>query len=68
MATPAENPILTIDGLRAQDEKNEKNEVTPEKQTLNSARVLNFMKQNAINLTNFDSTFNLDAAIKLTAE
>ena len=66
--TPTENPILTIEGLRAQDEKNEKNEVTPEKQTLNSARVLNFLTTNGITVGNLDKDFTVDAAINLTSK
>ncbi len=65
---PTENPILTIDGLRAQDEKNDKNEVTPEKQTLNSARMLNFLTTNGITADNLDKQFTIDTAINLTSK
>lgn len=68
MANTPEIAALTIDALRAQDEKNQANEVAPEKQTLNSSRVINFLHKNGIVLNNLDNLFNLDTSIKLTTE
>lgn len=68
MANTPEIAALTIDALQAQDEKSQTNEVLPEKQTLNSLRVTNFLHRNGIVVSNLDNLFNLDTSIKLTAE
>lgn len=68
MANPPEVAAFTIDALRAQDEKGQNKEVTPERETLNANRVLNFVHKSGIALNNMDSTYTLDTSIQLTAE
>ncbi len=63
-----ENAAISIDALRASDEKNENNEIIPEKQTLNQSRVISFMAKNGIVYSNIDDLYNLDASLKLTNE
>lgn len=64
---PEVSPI-SIDSLRANDEKDTQNEVSPERQTLNSSRVLSFLHRNGVTVDNWESTFNLNLAINLTGE
>lgn len=65
MAPNPEVATISIDSLRANDEKND---VSPEKQTLNSARVLSFLRRNGVNGNNWESVFRLELAIALTNE
>jgi len=55
---------LSIEALQAQDKRNNNNEVSPDKQTLNDVRVLNFLQRNGITADHF----TLEAAINLTGE
>lgn len=69
MASNIENQaITTIEGLRANDELGKDGQVIPEKQTLNSSRLADFLRRNAITPSNIDTVFNLDTSSRLAAE
>jgi hypothetical protein len=58
----------SIDELRLNDEKDNKQEVIPEKQTFNSSRVLNFLHRKGVTVDNWESTFNVNLAVNLMNE
>lgn len=68
MAQNPEISPISIDSLRANDDKDTQNEISPEKQTLNSSRVLSFLHRNGVTVDNWESTFNLNLAMNLTGE
>lgn len=68
MAQNPEVSPISIDSLRANDEKDTQNEISPEKQTLNSSRVLSFLHRNGVTVDNWESTFSLNLALNLTGE
>lgn len=56
-----DSPAYNIESLRSQDETIE----DPNKQTLNSIKVLSFLRENGITVNNWDKDFNIDLSLKL---
>lgn len=63
-----QQPVSTIEGLRAHDETGKNGETIPEKQTLNSSRVADFLRRNGVGINNIDNIFNFEVSSKLVGE